>query len=127
MRRVRFASSVALLVFASLMPTTFASAADQPKARYYEGTTSEGGRLTISVIVRHGMPHLGVLVIDGPYSCEDGTQRDIAGGGFGWFPSDLAGPVPTDEPFEVSESGATSRTRCPGASVPSVGPARSPS
>jgi len=51
------------------------------------------------------VPYLRTLVIDGPYSCEDGTQGDIAGGGFGWWPSDLAGPVPMNEPFEVSENG----------------------
>jgi hypothetical protein len=61
--------------------------------------------LNLSVIVRNGVPYLGVLVIDGPYSCEDGTKGDIAGGGFGWSPSDLAGPVPTNKPFELSENG----------------------
>jgi hypothetical protein len=103
MRKAFFIAIAALVVVAGLMPATAASAA--AARRYYEGTTSEGGRLRISVIVRHGVPYLGVLVIDGPYSCEDGTQGDIAGGGFGWFPSDLAGLVPTDEPFELSENG----------------------
>jgi hypothetical protein len=105
MRKAFVKAIVALVVVAGLMPATAASAGAARSVRYYEGTTSEGGRLSISVIVRHGVPYLRVLVIDGPYSCEDGTQGDIAGGGFGWAPSDLAGPVPTDEPFEVSENG----------------------
>ena len=105
MRKAFFIAIASLVVVGGLIPATVASAGAARRVRYYEGTTSEGGRLTISVIVRHGVPHLGMLVIDGPYSCEDGTQGDIAGGGFGWFPSDLAGPVPTDEPFEVSENG----------------------
>jgi len=100
MRKAFFIAIAALVVVAGLMPATAASA--DAARRVYVGTTSEGGRLTISVIVRHGVPYLGVLVIDGPYSCEDGTQGDIAGGGFAWFPRDLAGPVPTNEPFEVS-------------------------
>lgn len=102
MRKAFFIAIVALVVVAGLMPLTAASAG--AARRVYEGTTSEGGRLSISVIVRDGVPHLRVLVIDGPYSCEDGTQGDIAGGGFEWFPSDLAGPVTTDEPFEFSEN-----------------------
>ena len=105
MRKAFFTTIVFLVVLVGLMPATAASAGAARRVRYYEGTTSEGGRLNISVIVRHGVPYLGVLVIDGPYSCEDGTKGDIAGGGFGWFPSDLAGPVPTDEPFELSENG----------------------
>jgi hypothetical protein len=103
MRKAFFIAIAALVVVVGLMPATAASAG--AARRYYEGTTSEGGRLSISVIVRHGVPYLGVLVIDGPYSCEDGTHGDIAGGGFGWSPSDLAGPVPTNEPFELSENG----------------------
>jgi hypothetical protein len=105
MRKAFLIAITALVVLAGLMPATAASAGAAPRVRYYEGTTSEGGRLSISVVVRHGVPYLGVLVIDGPYSCEDGTQGDIAHDGFGWWPSDLAGPVPTNEPFEVSESG----------------------
>ncbi len=101
-RTISSMAFVALVVSAGLMPATAASARAAPRVRWYEGTTSEGGRLSISVVVRDGVPYLGVLVIDGPYSCEDGTQGDMAGGGFGWFPSDLAGPVPTDEPFEFS-------------------------
>jgi hypothetical protein len=103
MRKAFFIAIAALVVVAGLMPAAAASAG--AARRYYEGTTSEGGRLRISVIVRHGVPYLGVLVIDGPYSCEDGTQGDVAGGGFGWSPSDFAGPVPTNEPFELSENG----------------------
>lgn len=102
MRKAFFIATAALVVVAGLMPATAASAGAARRVRYYKGTTSEGGRLNFSVVVRDGVPYLGVLVIDGPYSCEDGTQGDIAGGGFGWFPRDLAGPVPTNEPFEVS-------------------------
>jgi hypothetical protein len=105
MRKAFFTAITALVVLAGLMPATAASAGSARRVRWYEGTTSEGGRLSISVVVRDGVPYLGMLVIDGPYSCEDGTQGDIAGGGWGWFPSDLAGPVPTDEPFELSENG----------------------
>jgi hypothetical protein len=105
MRKAFFIAIVALVVFGSLMPATAASAGAARRVRYYEGTTSEGGRLSISVVVRNGVPYLRTVLIDGPYSCEDGTQGDIAGGGFGWWPSDLAGPVPTNEPFEVSENG----------------------
>jgi hypothetical protein len=95
---------VALVVFSGLMPATVASAGHASRVRYYEGTTSEDGQLSMSVNVRHGVPYLGLLMIDGPYSCADGTRGDIAGGGWGWIPSDLAGPVPTNEPFEVSEN-----------------------
>jgi hypothetical protein len=125
MRKAFFIAIAALVVVVGLMPATAASAG--AARRYYEGTTSEGGRLSISVIVRHGVPYLGVLVIDGPYSCEDGTHGDIAGGGFGWSPSDLADPFPRTSPSSSRRTGATSRSRCPGASAPSEGPACSPS
>lgn len=104
MRTAFLKAIVALVVLAGLMPATAASAGAAPRVRYYEGTTSEGGRLSISVVVRDGVPYLRTVLIDGPYSCEDGTQGDIAHDGFGWWPSDLAGPVPTNEPFEVSEN-----------------------
>ena len=105
MRKAFWVAIVALVMFAGLMPATAALASAAPRVRWYEGTTSEGGRLSMSVAVRHGVPFLGLLMIDGPYSCEDGTQGDIAGSGWGWFPSDLAGPVPTNEPLELSENG----------------------
>jgi hypothetical protein len=105
MRKTFPIAIAALVVVAGLMSPTLASAGAARRFRYYEGTTSEGGRLNFSVVVRDGVPHLGVLVIDGPYRCADGTHGDIAGGGWGWLPSDLAGPVPTDEPFELSENG----------------------
>ena len=105
MRKAFLLAVAALVVVAGLMPATAASAGAARRVRYYEGTTSEGGRLNVSVIVRNGVPYLGVLVIDGPYNCEDGTKGDIAGGGFGWSPSDFTGPVPTNEPFELSENG----------------------
>jgi hypothetical protein len=105
MRKAFLITIVALVVVAGLMPATGASAGAARRIRYYEGTTSEGGELSISVVVRDGVPYLRLLIIDGPYSCEDGTQGDIAGGGFGWAPSDFAGPVPTDEPFELSGNG----------------------
>lgn len=104
MRTAFLKAIVALVVLAGLMPATAASAGAAPRVRYYEGTTSEGGRLSISIVVRDGVPYLRTVLIDGPYSCEDGTQGDIAHDGFGWWPSDLAGPVPTNEPFEVSEN-----------------------
>jgi hypothetical protein len=105
MRRALYIAIVALIVSTGVLPVAAASAAAARRVRYYEGTTSEGGRLSISVVVRHGVPYLGLLLIDGPYSCEDGTEGDIAGGGWGWFPSDFAGPVPTNEPFELSANG----------------------
>jgi hypothetical protein len=104
MRKASWVAIVALVMFTGLMPATAASASAAPRVRWYEGTTSQGGRLSMSVAVRDGVPYLGWLIIDGPYSCEDGTQGDIAGDGWGWFPSDLAGPVPTNEPLELSEN-----------------------
>jgi hypothetical protein len=38
------------------------------------------------------VPYLRTVLIDGPYSCEDGTEGDIVDDGFGLSPSDLAGP-----------------------------------
>ena len=102
MRKAFWIAIVALVVVAGLMPATAGAA---QRVRYYEGTTSEGGRLSFSVVVRHGVPYMRTLVIDGPYSCEDGTHGDLAHGGIGWWPSDYAGPVPTDEPFDLSENG----------------------
>jgi hypothetical protein len=67
------------------------------------------------------------LVIDGPYSCEDGTQGDITHDGFGWWPSDLAGPVRTDEPFDLSENGGGFAFKLSGRLGTLRGPARSPS
>lgn len=104
MRKAFLIAIVALVVVAGLMPAAAVSAGATRRIRYYEGTTSEGGELSISVVVRDGVPYLGVLVIDGPYSCEDGSQGEIAYDGFAWSPSDLAGPVPTNEPFELSEN-----------------------
>jgi hypothetical protein len=83
---------------------TPASASAARRVRYYGGTTSDGGRLSMSVVVKDGVPYLRLLLIDGPYSCEDGTQGDIALDGFFWWPSDLVGPVPTNEPLEFSEN-----------------------
>lgn len=102
MRKALITTIAAMVVVAGLAP---ASAGAARRVRYYEGATSEGGRLNMTVVVKHGVPYLSVVVIDGPYSCEDGTQGDIALDGFGWFPSDLAGPIPTNEPLEVSENG----------------------
>jgi hypothetical protein len=104
MRKTLFTAITALAVLASLMPARAASAGAAPRVRYYEGTTSEGGRLWLNVAVRHGVPYLRTVVIDGPYSCEDGTQGDIVTDGFGWSPSDMGGPIPTNEPIEVSEN-----------------------
>jgi len=104
-RAISFTAVVAFVLAASVLPTTAASAGSARRVRWYEGTTSEGGRLSISVVVKNGVPRLSVLIIDGPYGCEDGTQGDIAGGGFGWFPSDLTGPIAPDEPFDFSENG----------------------
>jgi hypothetical protein len=103
MRKAFFVAFVALVVLAGLMPAT-ATSAGAARVRYYEGTTSEGGRLSISVVVRNGVPYVRTVLIDGPYTCEDGTRGDIVHDGFGWWPSDLAGPIPTNEPFEVSDN-----------------------
>jgi hypothetical protein len=105
MRKAFWVALVALVVSAGVLPATAASAGAARRVRYYEGTTSEGGRLSMSVVLRDGVPYLRDVLIDGPYSCEDGTQGDIAHDGFGWWPSDLAGPVPTNEPLELSENG----------------------
>ena len=101
MRKALITTIAAIVVVAGLTP---ASASAARRVRYYEGTTSDGGRLNMTVVVKHGVPYLSVLGIDGPYSCEDGTQGDIALGGFAWFPSDFAGPVPTNDPLELSEN-----------------------
>jgi len=93
---------VALVVFACLIPVTAASASDAPRVRYYEGPTSEGGRLSIRVIVKDGVPYLTLLLIDGPYSCEDGTRGELVDDGVGW--GDSLAPAINDAHLELSEN-----------------------
>jgi hypothetical protein len=83
-RAVASATIVALMLAAVALPAKAASAGDRYKARYYEGPTTEGGRLRIVVLVSDGMARLGSLVVDpGPYRCEDGTEGEI-GTGVAW-------------------------------------------
>jgi hypothetical protein len=101
MRKAFFLAIAALVVVAGLMPATAASAGAVPRVRYYEGPTSAGGRLRISVVIKDGVPYLTLLLIDGPYSCEDGTQGEIVDDGVGWFPK---GPAIEDAHLELSEN-----------------------
>ena len=101
MRKALFISIVALVMVAALIPATAASAGAARRVRYYEGPTSEGGRLRISVVVKDGVPYLNLLLIDGPYTCEDGTEGQIVDDGVGWFPR---GPAITDAQIELSEN-----------------------
>jgi hypothetical protein len=101
MRKASVTATLALVVFAGLVPTIAASAGAAPPVRYYEGPTSEDGRLRISVVVKNGVPYLNLLLIDGPYRCEDGTQGEIVDDGVGWFPR---GPAIVDTSLELSEN-----------------------
>lgn len=98
MRNAFWIAIVALVVVAGLMPAT---ANAVPRVRYYEGPTSDGGRLRLSVVVRDGVPYLNLLLIDGSYSCEDGTQGEIIDDGVGWSPR---GPAIADATLELSEN-----------------------
>ena len=100
MRKAFFTAIVALVVLAGLIPATAASAGDAPRVRYYEGPTSEGGRLRISVVISDGVARLSLLLIQAPYGCEDGTDGEIDDG-VGWFPK---GPVISDAHLELSEN-----------------------
>ena len=91
---------VCLVLAAVILPGTAASAGDTPRVRYYEGPTSEGGRVQIRVVVSDGVARLSLLLFDGPYRCENGTEGDIETG-VGWG-NGL--PVLTDEHLELSEN-----------------------
>jgi len=97
MRRALLTTIVALVVSAGLFPTTAAAA---PRVRNYEGPTSEGGRVHIQVLVSNGVPYLGLVLVEGPYLCEDGTEGEVETG-VGWFPR---GPAIEDENFDLSEN-----------------------
>lgn len=100
MRRVLFIAMVALVVLAGLIPATAASAGEAPRVRYYEGPTSEGGRLRISVVISDGVARLTWLLIDGPYRCEDGTEGEVETGA-GWGHDS---PVIADHQLDLSEN-----------------------
>jgi len=101
MRKAFLMAIVALVVLAGLMPASAASAGATRRVRYYEGPTSEGGRLRISVVVNDGVPYLSLLLIDGPYSCEDGTEGQLVDDCVGWSPR---GPAIRDTQIELSEN-----------------------
>ncbi len=93
---------VALVTSAGVLPATAVSARDTPEVRYYQGPTSEGGRLRIRVTVSDdGVAWLSLLSIDGPYRCEDGTEGEIETG-VGWFRSGV--PVIADQHLDLSEN-----------------------
>ena len=98
MRKAFVTATLGLILFAALIPATTASAGAARRVRYYEGPTSEGGRLRISVVVKNGVPYLNLLLIEGPYSCEDGSQGEIVDDGVGWFPR---GPAIVDASLDV--------------------------
>lgn len=98
MRKAFWIAIVALVVVAGLMPAT---ASAVPRVRYYEGPTSDGGRLRLRVVVKDGVPYLNLLLIDGSYGCEDGTQGELIDDGVGWSPQ---GPAIADANLELSEN-----------------------
>lgn len=100
MRRA-FLIVVALAISAAVLPATSVLAGDTPRVRSFEGPTSEGGRVRIDVLVSEGAVHLSLLVIDGPYRCEDGTEGQIETG-VGWGGPD--GPVLTDQRLDLSDN-----------------------
>jgi hypothetical protein len=101
MRRVFLIAIVALAVSAAALPATSVMAGDTSRVRSYEGSTSEGGRLRIGVLVSDGVARLSALLIDGPYQCEDGTEGQIETG-VGWGAP--GGPVLTDQHLELSDN-----------------------
>jgi hypothetical protein len=100
MRRGLFTAIVVLVVLAGVLPAT-AESAGGTRVRYYEGPTSNGGRLSIGVRVSDGVARLDHLLIDGPYRCADGTEGQI-GTGVGWGGN--GGPMITDQQLELSEN-----------------------
>jgi hypothetical protein len=102
MRRAFFTAIVALVVLAGVLPATAVLVGDTPEVRYYEGPTSEGGRLRIRVVVSDdGVAWLSLLLMDGPYRCTDGTEGE-AEAGVGWLKR--GSPVIADQHLEVSEN-----------------------
>jgi hypothetical protein len=100
MRKLLSTAIVALVVFAGFTPATAATAGGTSRVRHYEGPTSEGGRLRMSVVVKDGVARLSLLLIQAPYRCEDGTDGTIDDG-VGWFPK---GPLISDAHVELSEN-----------------------
>ncbi|HET7236897.1 MAG TPA: hypothetical protein VFK59_10760 [Actinomycetota bacterium] len=100
MRRALSTIVVALSISVGVLPATPASAA--PRVRYYAGPTSEGGSVHFKLVVTHGVPHLALLLLAGPYACGDGTQGEIEGDGVGW--GRTTGPVIEDGRLELSEN-----------------------
>jgi hypothetical protein len=83
------------------MPETTASAVEgTARVRYYEGPTSEGGSFRMRVVVADGVPSLALLLVSGPYGCEDGTVGEIDDG-VGWVPT---GPVIQGGRLQLSET-----------------------
>ena len=102
MRRAFLTAIVALVASAGVLPATAVSAGGTPEVRYYEGPTSEGGRVRISVVVSDdGVAWLSLLLIDGPYRCADGTEGEVETG-LGWLRR--GSPVIADQHLDLSEN-----------------------
>ena len=102
----------------SVLPATAMSAGDAPRFRYYEGPTSEGGRLRMSVRISDGVARLDLLLIDGPYRCADVEGEVETGAGWGH-----GSPVIADHHLDLSgETGRSSRSWCRVASAPTIAP-----
>jgi hypothetical protein len=85
-----------------MFPAPIALAGGSPEVRYYEGPTSEGGRLYIRITVSDdGVARLSLLLIDGPYRCADGTEGEIETG-LGWLKR--GSPVLADQHLDLSEN-----------------------
>ena len=108
---------VALVVVAGLIPATAASASAAPRVRYYEGTTSEGGRLSISVVVKDGVPYLSAVDRWAVQRVRTGPRATSPMTAVGWFPAISRDPFPRTSPSSSRRTGATSRSWCPGASA----------
>jgi hypothetical protein len=100
MRKAFLTATAALVVVAGLIPATAASAGNPPRVRHYEGPTSEGGRVSMSVVVKAGVARLSLLLVQAPLRCEDGTEGEMDDG-VGWVQK---GPALTDAQLELSEN-----------------------
>jgi hypothetical protein len=101
LRRAIFVTAIVVLVTSTSVPTATAGLTDTPRVLYYQGPTSEGGSLGIQVVVSGGVAHLGLLLIEGPYRCEDGTESTTENG-VGWVGK--RGPIIEEEHLDLSDN-----------------------